>query len=133
MPETRLLTDEEREELREAAESVALEGMDDLHVLMEDAIDGEQPLDDEAIFHLGVWWGEQIRLITGWKWKTLVLGEGLEGPALIAKDASVAFLPLQWVAEVVEGRRPNDLRETWERLRRGERPQAPPGSLALFA
>ena len=130
MIDERPLTGEEREELREATTSVDLPDLEALAGLLEAVAEGEVAPDDELTFRLGAWWGQQVRAATGWKWVHLRLGEGLEAPALVDGDRSVALLPLQLVATALEGEGP-DLVRILERLRRGDRPTGAPGTYAL--
>lgn len=126
----RRLSPEEREELAEAAGHVDLPDLDALDALVQAARAGE--VDEELIFHLGAWFGEQVRAATGWRWVFLSFGEGLEAPAVVAEDRSVACLPLQLVGEVLEGQGDDVLRVILERLRAGQRPRGAPRSYAIL-
>lgn len=125
----RRLTPEEREEIVDAAGSVALPDLDALDELVAQA--REEGVDDELLFHLGAWWGEQVREAAGWLWVHLTLGEALEAPALVSEDRGVACLPLQLVAGVLDGSHDPVLRTILERLQAGERPRGAPKSYAI--
>lgn len=125
----RPLPEDELAELREAAEEPASDDLDAwIDALRDDP-------DDDGIFALGAWWGMQVAAITGWAWVTLVLGEGMEAPALVSPDRGVAVLPLQLAAGAVEGdpAEATDLADVLERLRSGARPTGPAGSYAIVA
>lgn len=132
MPSDRPLNDEERDELLAAADQVGLPDLDALQELVDAARAGEVELDDELLFHVGAWFGERAREATGWRWVLARLGEGLEAPALVPEDRSVALLPLQLVAGVLEGTHDDVLRTVLTRLLDGQRPSGPPRSYAII-
>lgn len=126
----RALTPEDLDEIAEAAAALDVADLDAL----DDLVDawGEAGADDAQMFHLGAWWGERVRTITGWAWVNLRFGDGLETPALVSADRSVACLPLQLAAGVLEGAHAPVLRALIERLEAGQRPKGAPGSYALI-
>lgn len=133
MVEERKLNREEKEELAEARAGFDLDE-DQLGEVLDEA--SLEP-DDELLFRLGVWYGDQVADITGWVWVHLTLGPGLESPALVSADRGLAFLPLQVVVAEVETKRdpwdpaPRALVTMLERLAGGARPKGEPGSYAL--
>lgn len=129
----RKLTKAEKDELDAAREGFELEEDGLTDVL--DALG--MGVDDEMLFRLGVWVGDQVATLTGWVWVHLEFGPALEAPGLVAADRSVCFLPLQAVASAVEAQpdpwspAPRPLVVMLSRLRAGDRPQGEPDSYAL--
>ena len=132
MPRDRALSEAERTELEQAAGEVGLPDLQALQELIDGARAGEVQVDDELVFHVGAWVGERVRKATGWRWVLANLGEGLDAPALVPEDRSVALLPLQLVGGVLEGSHDDVLCSVLERLEQGERPTGPPRSYALI-
>lgn len=121
---------EELDELIEAASQIELADGEALEQWLSEL----SPDDDEALFAIGAWWGERVRVITGWTWVLLTFGDGLDAPALVSADRGVAVLPLQLVAGAVDGSgEPGVLSDALARFARGDRPTGPPGSYALLA
>jgi len=131
MAEERKLNKEEKQELAEAREAFSLPDLDALDEVLEGAAMGG--LDDDLLFHLGVWLGDQVAAETGWVWVHLSFGPGLEAPAVVSSDRGVALLPLQIIGGVVDSGDPSGPRQLLEKLRGGARPQGAPGSYALVA
>lgn len=134
MAEERALTRAEKDELADAREAFALADREALDAFLDEAALG---LDDEALFHFGVWYGDRIAAITGWVWVYLDLGGGLEAPALVSADRAVALFPLQFAAGAMEREvdpwtpQPHPLTVLLDRLEGGARPKGDPGSYAL--
>jgi len=127
--EERKLTKAEKAELAEARAALSLPDADALaEVLQQAATAG---LDDDLLFHVGVWLGDHVADLTGWVWVHLRFGPGLDAPALVSADRSLAMLPLQLVGSVVDGADPAEVVSLVERLEAGARPRAPEGSYAL--
>lgn len=131
MIEERKLDKEEKQELAEAREAFSLPDLDAFDEVMQDAAMGG--LDDDMLFHVGVWYGDQVAAETGWVWVHLSFGPGLEAPALVSADRGLAFLPLQAIGSVVDGGDAGAPRQLLERLQGGARPKGAPGSYALVA
>lgn len=132
MPTERELTDEEREELQEAA-SGALEqleiegdGLEGLVAALEAHIVAARQVprrDEDAIFGLGALFGGLLEGALGWELVELTWDEGLVAVAAVELDRSLVILPFHAV-DALFGRPGQEpvLASTLTRLTSGERP-----------
>jgi len=131
MADERKLTRAEKDELADARQAFSLPGLDELAEVLDDVAMGGA--DDDLLFHVGVWIGDWVAGQTGWVWIHVSFGPGLEAPALVSSDRSLAMLPLQLVGSVADGAPAAELLGLLRRLETGARPSAPPRSFALVA
>lgn len=135
LPKERPLTDEERDAMRNVAQTAQrFMNVDGVPEAVVRAIGGfvdevrsgrrPEPKGQDLRLGIGVLWGEQVRAQVGWRWVHLTYPNGFASYALVPDDRAFACFPLNRLPELMKSGHTttNTSARLFQRIRAGELP-----------
>lgn len=144
MPEERDLKQDELEEVAAAmlsgAHALGISAGDApkavvtaINTLLGDHLDGTstRPSDD-MIIDLAVLLATQYSRAFKWSWAMVTWENGYEAYSMVSPDKSLAFTPIPWVKEIVDGEKAPNVLLHFNMIEAGKLPPASPGDYCLL-